>query len=275
MRSLKKYILPLCLSLLLVLTLCACKEDPATSEAGTTAVPTLPVNRPTESQPATTSTAEPGSSTSASASTSTNPGIIISTEPETTAAPTTAEPLAYYPFEPGTTGIYLTRDGEIQSAEITDFDNSAFETPRYNIEDLKAFVDSRVKAYNDAKGTKAIKVESLAQKDQMAELILSYATIQDFMDFQGAEFGVRHLDLMTRENAIRNYDIKNLADTEGNKVDILTALKARDAKVLIVSGKTHITINGNISYLSDNLILTGVNSVRCDSDQGYSYIIFR
>ena len=254
MRSLKKYIFPLVLVLMLSL-LSGCQEDVSQTTAPDLTLPvpggpTYYPTRPTEPTPG-------------------------ETDPLTTAAPTTEEALAFYPFAPETTGIYLTRDGEIQSAEITEFSNEGFSAPRYSMAELRIFVDRRVTAYNTAKGSEAIKVVDLSQKDKNAQLILSYASLEDFMAFQGEEFGVQHLALMGREDAIRNYEISGLTDASGKKAEILKALQARDSKVLIITGKTHITVNGNIGYLSDNLILTGVNSARCDSDQGYSFIIFR
>ncbi|MBO4872217.1 MAG: hypothetical protein J5496_02245 [Lachnospiraceae bacterium] len=251
MRSLKKSILFAAAILLLSLLLGACSDD----VKETTPSPTLPNQNPS-SQPSQT----------------TVPGV---TETTTVAETTTAEALASYPFAPETTGIYLTRDGEIQSAELADFDNSGFSAPRYSLAELRIFVEKRIAAYNEAKGSQAIQMVDLSLKDTIAQLILSYASIEDFMAFQGEDFGIRHLDLLTRENAVRNYDIGNLVDTEGNRTEILKALQARDAKVLVISGKTHVTVNGNISYLSANMILTGRNSARCDSDQDYSFIIFR
>lgn len=192
-----------------------------------------------------------------------------------TAEPTTEQPLAYYTFDPTVTGIFLSRDGEIKSAEVTDFDNTGLQTPRYHATDLQKFVDERVKAYNDAKGNAAISVDTLTVKNNTATLILDYKTIDDFMSFQGSEFGVRVLALLNREDAIRGYDIKNLKDTAGNSVDIMTAFRSADTKVIVISGKTLVTVNGDIICLSDGLIPTGPNSARCDSDQGYSFILFR
>ena len=249
MRSLKKYPIPVLLILVLVLSLSACQGD---EPVETTPGLTLPVSSPNQ-------TYNPGTETQRPDPTST----------------TAEDPLEDYPFAPELTGIYLTRDGKIQSAEVTDFDNSPYPTARYSPVELKTFVEKRVAAYNADNGQDAVKIERLEVKDKTAELVLSYKTMDDFMNFQGAEFGVKHLNLLSREDAIRKYDVKNLVDTKGNKADLLTALAARDSRVLVIVGKTHVTVNGDIGYLSENMILTGNNSAHCDSDQGYSYIIFR
>ena len=251
MLSFKKYIVPV-LVLLLALTACSNDATPTSTADPSQPPATLPFNPSSHSSVQTTAPSE-----------------------AVTAEPTTEELPADYPFEPVTSGIYVTRDGGIKSAELTDFDNSAFETARYSEAELKLFVQSRVKAYNEAKQQEAITVDLLQVKDKIAELILNYATFDDFMTFQGSDFGVRSLTLLTRENAIRNYDIRDLKDPSGSSVDLLTALRQSDLHVLAISGRVHVTVNGNITALSEGLILTGVNSVRCDSDQAVSFIIFR
>ena len=266
MLSLKKYmaIAALLIRSALLLSACGSEAEPTGATLRTyedqtnqTPTPTLPEHTPgaTTTQAAVTTAAE--------------------TEPRTTAAPTTEAPLADYEFNPEYTGIYLTRSGKIKSAEITDFDNTGLTPARYTEAGLKSFVNGRVTAYNTEKGGEPIKVELLQVRNKVAKLILSYASIEDFMAFQGSDFSVNFLALLDRESAIRGYDIRNLKDTSGNPMDLLSALRSADSKIVVVNGRIHITLNGNITAVSDNLIVTGNNAVRCDSDQGYSFIIFR
>lgn len=244
MFSWKKYILIL-MSFVLLLMAAACSRDPGSSSSGEG-----PANFPTLPNGGTT------------------------THQQTT-EPTTTEPLAYYDFEPKTTGVFLTRSGEIRSAEVTPFDNSGFEEPRYDVEGLRSFVQETVDTYNTAKNSIAVSIHSLEVISGVASLVLSYDSLESFMDFQGSEFGIKQLKLTNREDAIRNYDIRNLVDTTGKHVDLLEAFRGEDILVLVISGKTSVTVNGNIYYLSQNLDVTGVNSVRCDDDVNLSFIIFR
>lgn len=246
MFSGKKYIL---ISLLiLVFLLAACQPG---QNSITTTSADLPAGFPTP--PATT-----------------NPTSTMDQTPSST-----TESLVDYPFEPTVTGIYMTRDGRILSAEITPFDNSSFSEPRYMEEGLKAFVQENVTSYNAAKGFEAVTVEELEVKDKVAKLVLGYDSLETFMDFQGKDFGIRQLRLVSRDEAVRNYDIQNLVDASGNEVGLIDALRSEDVMVLVISGRTTVTVNGNIRCFSRHVVSLGANAVRCDDEVGYSFIIFR
>ena len=258
---LKKSILPviLILGLLLMLAACGKREEPST-------LPGPGLSSESDS-------AEPGSHSEADNTvrpTSTTPR----TKPTTT-EPETEAPPADYPFEPTGTGIYVTRDGVIKSAEVTAFDNRKFPQVRYDEAELKTFVDTEVKAYNDSKKKNAVTVETLSVKNGEATLVLNYDDFDSFLEFQGKDFGVKHLALLSREDAVRNYNISKLVDTAGVKTDLLIALQDQDVQVLVVTGKTLVTLNGDILYMSSGMVLTGLNMVRCEDDVNYSFIVFR
>lgn len=248
----------LILGLLLMLTACGGKEDPPTLPGPGTAETTAPV---TES--------EQGSTTKEPTTTARR------TKAPTTTQPTTEPPLADYPFEPTGSGIYVTRDGVLKSAEVTSFDNRKFPQVRYDEAELKEFIDKEVKAFNDSKKENAVTVEELTVKGGEATLVLNYAGFDSFLEFQGPDFDVKHLALLEREDAVRKYNISNLVDTSGVKTDLLIALQDSDVKVLVVTGKTLVTLNGDILYMSAGMSMTGVNMVRCEDDVNYSYVVFR
>lgn len=192
----------------------------------------------------------------------------------TGSSPGTAQ-LTVYEFEPEETGIFITRDGLVRSAEITSFDNSRFAKKRYDEKGLQEFVENTIREYNDAKGVEAVKLEEISVKDKKARLVLSYASVNFFLDFQGLDFGVRSLSVLPRDTAIRNYDIYDLVDPYGNTVDLMDALHMDDLKIIVVSGNVSIALEGDISYLSSGMVVTGKNSARCVDDQHYSFILFR
>ena len=142
-------------------------------------------------------------------------------------------------------------------------------------EGLRNFVNERIAEYNANKKSDAVSVEKLKVQDGEATLILSYANTNYFLEFQGIDFNVKYLALLSRENAVKSYNISNLVDTSGEPVELLTALERDDVKVLVVTGKTMITVNGDILYTSADMILNGLNMVRCDDNVNYSFVIFR
>lgn len=257
---LKKSLIPVVLILSLLLLLTACHKDPD------------PATLPGPSSTTEATTAEPESE---QASTTKQPTTTVPRTKATTTQPTTEPPLADYPFEPTGSGIYVTRDGVIKSAEVTSFDNRKYPQVRYDETELKEFIDAEVKAFNEEKKTNAVTVEELTVKGGEATLILNYADFDSFLEFQGTDFEVKHLALLSREDAVRKYNINNLVDTAGVKTDLLIALQDTDVQVLVITGKTLVTLNGDICYMSDGMSMTGVNMVRCEDDVNYSYIVFR
>nr|MBQ6242399.1 hypothetical protein [Lachnospiraceae bacterium] len=246
----------LLLGLLLMVAACGKKEDP-----------TLPGQSSAETTTAENDSQQPESTT--------QPTTTAQKTKTTTTQPTTEPPMADYPYEPTGSGIYVTRDGVLKSAEVTSFDNRKFPQVRYNEAELKEFIDKEVKAFNDSKKKNAVTVEDLTVKSGEATLVLNYADFDSFLEFQGTDFGVKHLALLEREDAVRKYNISNLVDTAGVKTDLLIALQDTDIKVLVVTGKTLITLNGDILYMSSGMTMTGVNMVRCEDDVNYSYVVFR
>ena len=256
---LKKSLIPVVLILSLLLLLTACHKDPD------------PATLPGPSSTTESATGDPGSE----GSTTKQPTTTATRTKATTTQPTTEPPIADHPFEPTGSGIYVTREGVIKSAEVTSFDNRKYPQVRYDETELKEFIDAEVKAFNEAKKKNAVTVEDLTVKGGEATLILNYADFDSFLEFQGADFGVKHLTLLSREDAVRKYNINNLVDTAGVKTDLLIALQDTDVQVLVITGKTLITLNGDICYMSSGMSLTGVNMVRCEDDVNYSYIVFR
>ena len=68
-------------------------------------------------------------------------------------------------FDPKGTGIYIASDRSVTSAEITDFDNSAFDTPRYVASEFETYARDTVKAFNKEKaGVEAYSADDTDQK---------------------------------------------------------------------------------------------------------------
>ena len=122
----------------------------------------------------------------------------------------TAAELITIEYNPTATGIYIARDGSIKSAEITDFSNEGFDKPRYDLETLRSYVTEWVDSYNQAKEKKSVSIESIELKDNAATLILNYDSINSFIDFQGADFGVTSLKIGSSEFAARNFALSGL-----------------------------------------------------------------
>lgn len=212
----------------------------------------------------------PVSSVAASSTTSSTNGS--SSEGDTQQS--TAEEVKNIEYKPTATGIYVARDGSIRTAEITDFSNNGFDKVRYDLDTLRSYVTGWIDNYNQAKGKTSVAIDTIAATDETATLVLSYDSINSFMDFQGEDYGITSLKVGPAEFAARNFALSGLKDTEGNNVTPIDALQDESVTVVAVSGSCLVSFAGEIKYLSHSLTLVDANTVRLNS-KSEAFIIFK
>lgn len=239
-------LIALILSLALIFSLGACKNNNKESSTGASSSPAA-------------SSSVPGHSSSA---------VPTSSEPT---KETLCEELS---FAPNATSLFVDRAGNIKTGEVTDFDNSSFKEQRYDEAGLRQYVTGWIKDFNEAKGKEAIKLDTLAVADKKATLIMSYDTVESFMEFQGEDYGVTELRVTSVEDAAKNYQLSALRDKDGKSVSPLEAVKNDEYTVVVVSGNFQLTTSGPVAYLSNALTLTGPNTVRVNT-KNLCYIIFK
>ena len=109
-------------------------------------------------------------------------------------------------------------------------------------------------------------LEELSVKNGEAKLLMSYASLNYFLEFQGADFNIKHLAIMSRENAVKNYNIVNLVDPAGEPVELTTALSNAKVKVLV----TLVDENGQerlVRVEDDWLYANGIDERSCWPDE--------
>ncbi len=192
--------------------------------------------------------------------------------------PTTTEndgPIAEQDFEPTVTGIYVMRDGTIKTAEVTTFDNSGFDEPRYDEATLRAFVEEEISDYNKAKDSESVKLERITVQDKKATLIISYTSLNSFLEFQGNDFGVTSISIMSVGDAAKeDFPLTEMKSVEGKTVSNSFAFKYEDAALVSISGKTNVTVSGELRCISADQSIAGPSTVRVNSETPV-YIIFR
>lgn len=200
-------------------------------------------------------------------------GKTSSTE-ETPAEPSTAEPPVTIEFKPTATSLYISRDGSLRTAEITDFSNKEFDKARYEVETLKNYISGWVDSYNNAKGKESVRIETIDVTDDTATLIMYYDSVNSFMDFQGADYGITTLRIGTAEYAARNFALSGLKDTNEAAVTPIQALQDEEVTVVAISGSGLISFAGEVKYMSNSLTLVDSNTVRLSS-KSEVFVIFK
>ncbi len=190
-------------------------------------------------------------------------------------AGTEAEKDTSIPFEPVQTCIFLKKDGSLQSAELTAFDNSAYEKERYTEDGLRKTVQGWMDEYNKTAGRTAISIDRLKIENNKALLVVNYGSAQDFMAFQGEYFDVKELKSMTAaEASLQGLVTGSLKNFGGGSVSVSEALAGGRQRVAAISGKCLVITEDEILACSESLVPTDTYSVRVDSIDTV-YIIFK
>ena len=194
-------------------------------------------------------------------------------------------------FEPTETSIFIKKNGHVIGAEIDDFDNSAFETPRYDAAELQAFVESAVLEYNKGKGLAylrqsdiedketvlPISIEKLEVADNVATVILDYASADDYLSFNGTTYLVPIHNLIVGTVADGNasglnYD--NMLKGDGTAAAGSDIADKPKYYLAAVTGDTLVKFEGKVRYYSSDLTLVDEHTVR-SAGENVHFIVFK
>ena len=96
-------------------------------------------------------------------------------------------------FDPQENSIFVKENRTVVSAEFVSIDNSEFDTPRYDENEMRTFLEDTVKEYNqetcgeeaayadDAEGDLRVSVEEFSVENNVAKAILNYASAEDYL----------------------------------------------------------------------------------------------
>lgn len=174
-------------------------------------------------------------------------------------------------FDPKGTGIYIASDRSVTSAEITDFDNSAFDTPRYVASEFETYARDTVKAFNKEKaGVEAYSADDTDQKLPAAieklefdgdttTLILKFQGFKDYLDFYGTTDAVpvRSLIIGSVQDGISSgLSFEHMLDADGKAVTAADVKADTEYTLVMITGDTEVQCEGKIVYYSDTMKLT-------------------
>ncbi|MDD6395175.1 MAG: hypothetical protein PUB37_03210, partial [Firmicutes bacterium] len=185
--------------------------------------------------------------------------------------------------------IFITKERGVVSAEFESFDNSPYgDSPRYQEDELKAFVEEAVSSYNKNCGAaeKAyienkedylpVAVESLVVEDKVAKLILDFATADDYLQFNGTADVVPVKDLIigtVKDGIDSGLDFSGMLNEKGEPADQEKLTSSEKYSLVAVTGNTVMKVEGKIKYVSEGVTIKDENTVV--TTEGTNYIIFK
>ncbi|MBQ9388483.1 MAG: hypothetical protein IJU01_07570 [Lachnospiraceae bacterium] len=184
-------------------------------------------------------------------------------------------------FSPERTGIYIADDRSIQSAEITDFDNSKYSEPRYKEDELKAFIDDAVDTYNKQKSSdgseERVTVKELSVDETTAKLILEFMSAEDYLEFNGVSEAVPIKNLVVgsvQDGIDSGLEFADMLGSDGNPATADDIKKDADYTLVLFKGVTELQCEGKIVYYSASLQKSDDYTV-ISTEETTSFVIFK
>lgn len=192
-------------------------------------------------------------------------------------------------FEPTESSIFVKKDKTVVSAEMVSVDNSEFDTPRYDENEMKTFLEERVKEYNKeacgqdfayAKDTKEalnISIEEFKVENKVAAARLNYASSEDYLKFNGTEDSgsVKDLIIGTVADGISSgLDFSGMVNADGSAAGVEEIQKNTKYSLVAITGPARMMVEGKVRYMSSGVTLADESTVVTSGDETV-YIIFK
>lgn len=143
--------------------------------------------------------------------------------------------------------VYVQKKGKVIGAAIADFDKDY-----YDQEELKAFAEEKVEAYQKEHGNDSVKIDEFSVEEKVAKLYMKYASCEDYQTFNEVTLFsgtipqalAAGFDFDTGFTEIKDGKAAGAVD---NKVIVDT-----DYKVVILSEKVDVKVDGTVLYMSSD-----------------------
>lgn len=141
--------------------------------------------------------------------------------------------------------VYIQKKGNVVSAAIADFDKDY-----YDEEELKNYIEERVADYQEEHGKDTVSIDEFSVEDGIARLFIKYSSCEEYQNFNDVTLFSGTIPQALAEGYSFEEDFTEIEDGEAAgsvKKDAVTDL---DAKVIILSEKVDVKVDGAIRYVS-------------------------
>lgn len=159
-----------------------------------------------------------------------------------------------------TNTVYILDNGKVVSTTVEPFDKDA-----YSEKELKSYMKDVIRTYNNENGSGSVKQKSFDIKDDVATLVMQYASADFYEAFDGTEIFVG--SIAEAVEAGYAFDVQ-FAEVDGEKVsncDITEIMKDDSYTVVIIKANTKVSVEGDICYISTENI----------SDYGNDWVVIK
>lgn len=141
--------------------------------------------------------------------------------------------------------VYIQKKGNVVSAAIADFDKDY-----YDEEELKKYVDERVADYQEQHGEDSVSIDKFSVEEGVAKLYINYKGYEEYQDFNEVTLFSGTVPQALAEGFDFNTEFTEIKGGEAAGTVSKDKITDTDAKVIILSEKVDVKVDGTIQYVS-------------------------
>ncbi|TGY91476.1 hypothetical protein E5329_20845 [Petralouisia muris] len=141
--------------------------------------------------------------------------------------------------------VYIQKKGNVVSAAIADFDKDY-----YDDEELKNYIDERVAEYQEEHGKGSVSIDEFSVEDGVARLFIKYDSCEEYQNFNEVTLFSGTIPQALAEGYNFEEEFTEIENGEAAGSADRDAIADLDAKVIILSEKVDVKVDGTIQYVS-------------------------
>ena len=141
--------------------------------------------------------------------------------------------------------VYVQKKGTVVSAAIADFDKDY-----YDEEELNAYIDERVENYQNEHGKDSVSIDEFSVEEGIAKLMIKYKGCEEYEDFNEVTLFSGTVPQALAEGFDFDAEFTEIEDGKAAGTVGKEQVTDTDAKVIILSEKVDVKVDGTIQYVS-------------------------
>ncbi|EOS24052.1 hypothetical protein C806_02492 [Lachnospiraceae bacterium 3-1] len=141
--------------------------------------------------------------------------------------------------------VYVQKKGTVVSAAIADFDKDY-----YDEEELKTYIDERVEDYQGEYGKDSVSIDEFSVEEGVAKLMIKYKSCEEYQNFNEVTLFSGTVPQALAEGYDFDTEFTEIKDGKAAGTIGKDEITDTDAKVIILSEKVDVKVDGTIQYVS-------------------------
>ena len=160
-------------------------------------------------------------------------------------------------FEAGRDTVYVQKKGTVVGAAISSLDKDY-----YDEEELKQYVESQVAEYQKEHGEESVEIDRFSVEEGIARLYIQDAGCEDYQNMNEVTLFSGTIPQALVEGFDFNAEFQEVKDGKLAGAADSAAIMDMDAKVVILSEKVDVKVDGKVRYVSsDFATISGEDTV--------------